>query len=91
MRALVCNEFGPPEALTVEEREDPRPGAGDVLVDVKAAALNFPDVLIVRGEYQVRTPPPFVPGSEVAADRIVDDIDALAAGQFAHGFPQGRL
>lgn len=66
MRALVCNQFGPPETLAVEQREDPRPAAGEVLVDVRAAALNFPDVLIVQGEYQVRTAPPFIPGSEVA-------------------------
>lgn len=66
MKALVCNEFGPPDTLAIEDREEPGPAAGEVLVEVRAAALNFPDVLVVRGEYQVRTPPPFVPGGEIA-------------------------
>ena len=52
MRALMCREFGPPEKLVVEQIDDPQPGAGQVLVQIKAAALNFPDVLVVRGEYQ---------------------------------------
>jgi NADPH2:quinone reductase len=66
MRALVCEKFGPPEDLVVEDRKDLTPGAGEVLMQVKAAGLNFPDVLAIRGEYQVRTPPPFVPGAEAA-------------------------
>lgn len=66
MRALMCRKFGPPEKLVVERIDDPEPGAGEVLVQIKAAALNFPDVLAVRGEYQTRTPPPFIPGGEAA-------------------------
>jgi NADPH2:quinone reductase len=64
----VCKRFGPPEDLAIEQRDDPQPDAGEVLIDVRAAALNFPDVLAVRGEYQVRMPPPFVPGSEIAGE-----------------------
>lgn len=66
MRALVCNEYGPPEKLVIEERPDPVPGAGEVLVGIKAAGINFPDVLTIAGTYQVKIPPPFVPGSEAA-------------------------
>ena len=66
MRALVCKEYGPAENLVIETVEDPVPGEGDVLVDVKAAGINFPDVLSIAGKYQIRTPPPFVPGNEAA-------------------------
>jgi NADPH2:quinone reductase len=62
----MCRKFGPPEELVVEQVDDPQPGAGDVLVQIEAAALNFPDVLVVRGEYQTRTPPPFIPGGEAS-------------------------
>ena len=62
MKALVCREFGPVEKLTVEEIPAPRPGAGQVLVDVKAASLNFPDALMVQGLYQVKPPLPFTAG-----------------------------
>ena len=66
MRALVCTEYGPPESLVIEERDDPAAGEGEVLVDVAAAGINFPDVLIIAGKYQVKTPTPFVPGNEAA-------------------------
>jgi NADPH2:quinone reductase len=66
MRAVVCREYGPPESLSVESVPDPIPGEGQVLVDVKAAAVNFPDLLILENRYQVRASLPFVPGSELA-------------------------
>lgn len=66
MRALVCNEYGPPDSLLIEECDDPVPAAGQILVDVAAAGINFPDVLIIAGQYQVKTPTPFVPGNEAA-------------------------
>ncbi|MGE5247463.1 MAG: NADPH:quinone oxidoreductase family protein, partial [Verrucomicrobiota bacterium] len=66
MRALLCTSFGPPEALSVREVPVPRPGRGQVLVDVKACSINFPDVLMVQGLYQVKPPLPFVPGVELA-------------------------
>ena len=66
MKAVVCNEFGPIETLTLEDRPDPAPGAGEVLIEIQAAGVNFPDGLMVRGEYQVKPPRPFTPGSEVA-------------------------
>lgn len=66
MRALVCREYGPPDALVIEQREDPVPGEGQIAVDVRAAGINFADVLTIAGQYQVKTPPPFVPGNEAA-------------------------
>lgn len=66
MRALVCNEYGPPEALVIEAQDDPIPGPGQILVDVAAAGINFPDVLSIAGKYQVKTPTPFVAGNEAA-------------------------
>ncbi|NND56081.1 MAG: NADPH:quinone oxidoreductase family protein [Xanthomonadales bacterium] len=66
MKTLVCKEYGPPESLVIEEHRDPAPGAGEVLVNIKAAGINFPDVLLIAGTYQVKLPPPFVPGNEAA-------------------------
>ena len=66
MRAVVCNEFGPPEKLSVEDRPDYEPGEGQVVVDVRAAGVNFVDVLFIQGKYQIRPEPPFVPGNEVS-------------------------
>jgi NADPH:quinone reductase len=64
MRTVFCSEYGPPETLRVEERPTPAPGLGQVLVAVAAAAVNFPDVLIIANRYQVSVPLPFTPGSE---------------------------
>lgn len=75
MRALVCNAYGPPESLCIETRDDPVPGEGEVLVDVAAAGINFPDVLAIAGKYQVKTPTPFIPGNEAAGL-----VAALGAG-----------
>ena len=66
MKAYVCKEFGPVESHKVEEIEDPRAEAGQVVVDVKAAGVSFPDVLIVQGKYQFQPPFPFSPGGEIA-------------------------
>jgi len=66
MRALRCNAHGGTETLVIEDLPDPVPGPGEVLVRVVAAAVNYPDVLICRNEYQVSVPTPFTPGSEFA-------------------------
>jgi len=66
MKALMCRAFGPIETLRVEDVPSPVPGAGKVLIDVKSAAINFPDALIVQGLYQSRPELPFSPGSELA-------------------------
>ncbi len=70
MRALVCKEYGPPESLVIEEQDDPVAGPNQILIDVKAAGINFPDVLSIAGKYQVKTPTPFVPGNEAAGTVI---------------------
>jgi NADPH2:quinone reductase len=66
MKAVVCKQFGPPESLVVEDLPSPKPGAGEVVVTVKAASVNFPDVLIIQNKYQFKPPLPFSPGSELA-------------------------
>lgn len=66
MKALLCREFGPLEGLAVEEVPLPVPSKGEVVIKVKAAGVNFPDILIVQGKYQVRPPLPFSPGGEFA-------------------------
>jgi NADPH2:quinone reductase len=66
VRAAVCSAYGPPEVVKIEERPEPKREAGQVVVRVDAAAVNFPDVLLIADEYQVSVPPPFVPGSEFA-------------------------
>lgn len=66
MKAVLCKQFGPPESLVVEEVAEPVAGKGQVVVAVKAASVNFPDVLIIRNKYQVKPPLPFSPGSEMA-------------------------
>jgi NADPH:quinone reductase len=66
MLAAVCHRYGEPEDLLIEEIDEPLPRAGHVVVEVHAAAVNFSDVLTIGDSYQVSTPLPFVPGSELA-------------------------
>ncbi|HZM37299.1 MAG TPA: NADPH:quinone oxidoreductase family protein [Burkholderiales bacterium] len=66
MKAVLCKQFGPPDSLVVEELPSPQAGPGEVVVSVKAASLNFPDVLIIQNKYQFKPPLPFSPGSELA-------------------------
>ena len=66
MKALVCRTLTGIDDLRVEEIEAPRPGAGEVLIDVAAAGVNFPDVLLTQGKYQFKAPLPFPPGFELA-------------------------
>ena len=66
MRAAVCKAFKTPFELAIEEVADPKPGAGEIVIDVKAAGINFPDSLIVQGKYQVKPALPFIPGMEAA-------------------------
>jgi len=82
MRALVCNEYGPPESLVIEERDDPVAGSGQIVVDIAAAGINFPDVLVIAGTYQVKTPTPFIPGHEGAG--VVSAVGS-GSGRFAVG------
>ncbi len=82
MRAVVCTEFGPPENLVVREMDDPAPGPDQVLVEVKAAAVTFPDTLMLEDKYQFKAAPPYVPGGEVAGvvAAVGDDVETLSVG-----------
>ena len=75
MKALLCTEFGPLEKLTIQEIPKPSPGPGQVLLDVKASSLNFPDVLMAQGLYQVKPPLPFSPGTEMAGVVVETGVD----------------
>ncbi|HEY4659231.1 MAG TPA: NADPH:quinone oxidoreductase family protein, partial [Gemmatimonadaceae bacterium] len=66
MKAVLCRAFGPIEDLVVEDVPSPRAGKGEVLIAIKACGVNFPDVLLVQGKYQVKPELPFSPGVEVA-------------------------
>ena len=77
MRAAICPAHGPPEVVRVEERPSPIPAAGEVRVRVGAAAVNFPDVLLIADKYQISVPPPFVPGSDFAG--VITEIVATAS------------
>lgn len=88
MRALVCSELGEPGVLRLTELPDPEPGPGQVVVEVAAAGVNFPDGLMVAGTYQTKPELPFVPGSEVAG-RILstgDGVEGLQPGQRVTAF-----
>lgn len=82
MKAVLCKEYGPPENLVVEEVETPHAGPGEVRVAVRACGVNFPDVLIIKGEYQFKPAPPFSPGAEVAGDviEVGSGVNDLKAG-----------
>lgn len=66
MRAIRCHRYGPPATLVVETLPDLVPGPGEVVIDVKAAGVNYPDVLVIENKYQFKPALPFTPGSEVA-------------------------
>lgn len=66
MKAILCKEYGPPEKLVIEEADSPSISDDQILVDVHAAGVNFPDTLIIQNLYQFKPPLPFSPGSEVS-------------------------
>ncbi len=78
MKAVLCKQFGPPESLVVEDVPSPQAGAGEAVVSVKAAGVNFPDVLVIQNKYQVKPQLPFSPGSEFAG--VVKEAGAGVAG-----------
>ena len=74
MKAIVCNSWGLPDTLTLEDLPDVTPGPGQITIDVQAAGVNFPDVLIIQNKYQVKPDLPFTPGGELAGTvRAVGD------------------
>ncbi|WP_027908825.1 NADPH:quinone oxidoreductase family protein [Pseudomonas sp. URMO17WK12:I4] len=82
MKALLCKAFGPAETLALEDIDSPRPKGNEVLIEVQAAGVNFPDTLIIEGKYQFKPPFPFSPGGEVAGvvAAVGDKVAHLKAG-----------
>jgi NADPH:quinone reductase len=82
MRALLSHEPGGPETLRLEVLPDPRPGPGELLIRVRAAAINFPDVLIIEDKYQLKPPRPFAPGGELAGEieAVGEDVEGWKVG-----------
>lgn len=90
MKALVCKEFGPYAGHTVIETDAPKIKPGHVRLRIKAAGLNFPDILMVEGKYQVKPPLPFIAGAECAGEiiEIGDGVKGLAVGDRVAAMPQ---
>jgi NADPH2:quinone reductase len=88
MKAVLCKTLDGPDALVVEELPDPEPGPGEVVVGVKAVALNFFDTLITRGKYQYKPPLPFSPGGEMAGvvEKLGPGVSGLKPGQRVCGY-----
>lgn len=82
MRALLSHGPGGPETLRLDDIPDPTPGPGELLVRVRACAINYPDVLIIEDKYQLRPPRPFAPGSEIAGE-------VIEAGEGVEGWAEG--
>lgn len=87
MRAVVCKRFGGPEVLEMEDVPDPAPGPGQVLVEVRACSVTFPDLLMLRDRYQFKPGLPFTPGTEVAGviRQLGDEVDGLRPGDAVLG------
>jgi NADPH2:quinone reductase len=95
MKAVVCEAYGGPETLVIKEVPDPEPAESQVVLDVEVASFNYPDLLTIRGLYQIKTEPPFSPGSEAVGTvkkvgvgvrwpRVGDRVAAVGvAGAFA--------
>ena len=82
MRAVLCKDYGPPDSLVVEDVPSPKPGKGQYVISVKAAGVNFPDVLMIQNKYQHRPPLPFSPGYEIAGviKALGPDVTGLEVG-----------
>ncbi|OWW18157.1 NADPH:quinone oxidoreductase family protein [Noviherbaspirillum denitrificans] len=78
MQAVLVREHGVPETLRVEEVNDPEPAADEVVVDVHAAGVNYPDILVIQGEYQILPPRPFSPGKDAAG--VVSAVGSKVTG-----------
>jgi NADPH:quinone reductase-like Zn-dependent oxidoreductase len=82
MKAVVVREYAPFDRIGVGELPDPVPGKGEVVIDVKAAEVNYPDILVISGQYQVKPPLPFAPGKAATgghgADVVIDPVGGAA-------------
>lgn len=91
MRALTCKAWGPVADLTIEEWDDPVPDDDELLIDVQAAGINFPDILIIAGKYQDKIPPPFIPGNEASGivSAVGSKVSRFAIGDKVIVAPRG--
>lgn len=82
MKAIICNEYGPIEALGYGETDDPKPGPKEVVIAAQSIGVNFPDGLLVQGLYQSKPPTPFVPGMEVVGEvsAVGSDVTKVKPG-----------
>ncbi len=87
MKAVLCESFGPAENLTLADIEAPQLLPGHVIVEIRACALNFPDVLMIEGKYQSLPPFPFTPGGEFAGvvSEVADDVQNWQVGDEVFG------
>ena len=83
MRAVLCKQFGPPEDLVIDEVAELTPGPGEVLIEVKAAPVTFPDTLMLEDKYQFKADLPYIPGGEVAGTvtAIGADVTGIEVGE----------
>jgi len=88
MKAIVCKDWGPPDSLELQDLPDLVPQAGEAVIDVRAAGVNFPDVLTVQGKYQYRPELPFTPGNEFAGTvrAVGAGVSRFKAGDKVIGF-----
>ena len=82
MKAVVVREFAPFDQIEVGELPDPMPGKGEVVIDIKVAEVNYPDLLVAAGQYQFKPPRPFSPGKAGAGviSAVGEGVDGLAVG-----------
>ena len=87
MRAIRCEKYGPPSDLVLRELADPEPGAGEVVVGIEGASVNFPDTLFIQNKYQITVPVPFTPGSEFVGRVIkaAPDVEGVEVGDHVMG------
>lgn len=88
MKACLCKSFGPPSSLSIEDIPEPVAGPGQIVVRVKACALNFFDTLIIRNKYQYKPDLPFSPSAEFAGvvEAVGDGVSEFAAGDRVMGY-----
>ena len=91
MRGLTCKEYGPVEDMEFRHWEDPVAGDEEIVVDIVAAGINFPDILSIAGQYQDKTPTPFIPGNEASGTvaAIGKDVTRFAVGDQVVVTPRG--
>jgi NADPH2:quinone reductase len=94
MKAIVCKAWGLPETLVIEEKSEVMPAAGEVMIDIMAAGVNFPDVLIIQNKYQFKPELPFTPGNELAGivRAVGEGVTTCKKGDRVFAFvPQGAF